>query len=149
MAKIALDPNQVLSVGDHVELHFKSTGLTWIKATQIYLLEKKLEGRTDFRVDSIGTPTLDPTSLVFTIEVLKSNPVAVTATYIALIIIGFAAGGIIFKLCFETAYLLTIETLKTGVEAGKETAEAIKEIATGPGLLIIGGIVLLLLLRSH
>jgi len=148
MAKIELDPNQPLSVGDHVELHFKSTGMTWLKATQIYLIEQKLEGRTDFRVDSISTPTLEPTSLVFTVEILKTNPVAMTAMYVAIVITGFAAAGIIFKLTFEKSYLLTVETIKAGVEAGKETAEAIKEVVTGPALWIIGGIILLVLLKK-
>jgi len=147
MAKILLDPNQALSAGDRVEMHFKSTGLTWIKATQIYLLEKKLEGRTDFRILNIETATVDPTALVIRVEVLQSNPILVTAAYIAIVIVGFAAAGIIFKLCFERAFLLVTETAATTAEAGKEVAETVKEVVTGPGLLIVGAIVLWVLLK--
>ena len=148
MAKILLDPNQALSAGDRLEMHFKSTGLTWIKATQIYLLEKKLEGRTDFRILNIETATVDPTALVIRVEVLQSNPILVTAAYIAIVIVGSAtAGGIIFKLCFEDAWLLTMETVKVMAETGKETAEAVKEVVTGPGLLIVGAIILWVLLK--
>ena len=147
MAKILLDPNQALSAGDRVEMHFKSTGLTWIKATQIYLLEKKLEGRTDFRILNIETATVDPTALVIRVEVLRSNPILVTAAYIAMVIAGFAAAGIIFKLTFEQALLETVEAVKVMAETGKVTAEAVKEVVTGPGLLIVGAIVLWVLLK--
>jgi len=144
MAKIELDPNQPLSVGDHVELHFKSTGMTWLKATQIYLIEQKLEGRTDFRVDSISTPTLEPTSLVFTVEVLKTNPIAMTAMYVAIIITG-AAATIVFSLTFGKAFLIVAEAVK---EVATSPAGKVAIAGTSLALPIIAAIVLLGLLKK-
>jgi len=144
MAKIKLDPNQPLSVGDHVELHFKSTGLTWIKATQIYLLEKKLEGRTDFRVDSISTPTLEPTSLVFTVEILKTNPIVMTAGFVAIVIAG-AAATIVFSLSLVAIFLIGKETVEKVVTS---PAAQVAIAGTGLALPIIAGILLLGLLKK-
>ena len=144
MAKIELDPNQALSAGDRVELHFKSTGMTWIKAMQIYLIEQKLEGRTDFEVLSVQTPTLDPTSLIFVVKVLKSNPILVTALYIAGIIAASAA-TIVFSLTFGKAFLIVVEK---AAEVMTSPAGQVAIAGTGLALPIIAGILLLGLMKK-
>lgn len=144
MAKIELNPNQQLSVGDHVELHFKSTGLTWLKATQIYLIEQKLEGRTDFRVDSVYTPTNDPTSLVFKVEILKTNPIIMSSGFIAMVIVASSA-TIVMSLTFGKAFLIIAEAV---AEAVKSPAGKIALAGTGLALPIIAGILLLGLLKK-
>lgn len=115
MAKIEIDPNQVLNPGDRVELHFKSIGMVWIKATQIYLIEKRLEGRKDFEL--VRTLTPSATEVIFVVDIKGGAPVAaqglvvtgaavITAAKIAAII---AALGIVY-LTFSKAYLI-VETV--------------------------------------
>lgn len=144
MAKILLDPNQALSAGDRVELHFKSTGMTWLKATQIYLIEQRLEGRTDFELLSVQTETLDPTSLIFVVKVLKSNPILVTALYISAVIAASAA-TIVFALTFGKAFLIVAEAAK---EVVTSPAGKVAIAGTGLALPIIAGILLLGLLKK-
>ena len=56
MEKIEIDKNKPLNPGDIIEMHFVTTGMTWLTATQIALIEWKLEKRKDFRILSHSLP---------------------------------------------------------------------------------------------
>jgi len=159
MSKIRIDKNQPLNVGDRVELHFRSTGMMWVKSTQIALIEYRLKKRKDFRIRSIYCPDLDPTKLIITVEVINPEPtepelqtagagVVITCVAIAGVII---VAGVVYELCLEDTFLLLLETMKTGTETVKEvvTSPEGKAALTGASIALplIAGIVLFKLLK--
>lgn len=97
--KTEIDKNQPLNPGDIIEMHFSTMGMVWVKATQIALIEWRLEGRKDFTILSVSTPGLN--SVVFTIQILKTNPVIVTAAVIGGVIIG---AGVVAWLTLDKVY---------------------------------------------
>ena len=119
MAWQEIDAGKWLLPGDRIRLEFKSIGLTWIKATQIALIERRLEGRADFTIKSVGTPVDQPTKLTFTIDVkggqppggvLAVAPVIITAAAIGGVIV---ATGIVYKLTLEKSFLMVGETIQS------------------------------------
>lgn len=110
--------------------------MTWIKAAQIYLIEKRLEGRSDFSIKSVLTPTDQPTKLIFVIDVLESNPVIVTCAVIAGVIVTM---GIVYKLTFEKSFLLVAEAVSS-------PAGQVGIAGMGIGLAAAGVVALLALL---
>ncbi|KPK75276.1 MAG: hypothetical protein AMJ79_11860 [Phycisphaerae bacterium SM23_30] len=116
-----------LVVGDRVELHFRSTGMTWIKALQIYMIEERLKKQEEFFLRSISTPEDQPTKLIIEVEVRKTNPIFVTVLLISGIVIGAAAlvTGL-FQITIEKAYKL--------VELQKEVMQ------TPAGQIAVGGL---------
>lgn len=144
----SIDPNQALSPGDKVELHFRSTGMTWIKATQIALIENRLEGRADFVIRSVRTPADQPTVLIFEVDIKQQAaggiartiaPIVITCAAIAGLI---AAGGIVYKLTLEKSFLLVGETVSS--PAGK-----VGMAGAGIGLAAAGVVALLALLPKR
>lgn len=101
MEKIEIDKNKPLNPGDIIEMHFSTIGMVWVKAAQIALIEWRLSGRKDFRILSVSTP--GPNTVIFTIEILKTNPVVVTAAVIGSVIIG---AGIVAWLTLDKVYQL-------------------------------------------
>jgi len=99
MEKKEIDINKPLNPGDIIEMHFKTIGMVWVKATQIALIEWRLSGRKDFTILSVSTPGLN--SVIFTIQVLKTNPVVVTAAVIGGVIIG---AGVVAWLTLDKVY---------------------------------------------
>lgn len=89
MEKTEIDINKPLSPGDIIEMHFKTTGMVWLTATQIALIEYRVEKRKDFCILSHSLPANN--RVIFTVRVLKTNPVLVTAAVIGAIIIGTLA----------------------------------------------------------
>jgi len=157
MAKIRIDKNQPLNVGDRVELHFRSTGMAWIKATQIYMIEQRLAKRKDFRIRSIYCPELDPTKLIITVEIINPEPTepeiqtasfGINCAVLAGLII---VAGIVYKLTFEDSFLISMETIKTGTETVKEAVTSPEGKAALVGasiaLPLIAGVVLFKLLK--
>ena len=141
MAKEAIDIDQTLVPGDRIELHFRSTGITLVKATQIAILESKLEKRPDFEVISIQTPTDLPKELIFVVEIKgpsKERPqlqkAGLSASTIALIIAGLAAGVLLY-LTLTSVYKLTSSS------AGK-----LAVAGTGVGIAAAGLALLLLMI---
>ena len=102
MEKIEIDKDQVLNPGDVVELHFYTPGGSWIKATEAAVVEYALEGRTDFRINSIDY--LQPGKIVVECKVQETNPVIVT---VAVICGAIAVAAIAFGWMFDKAYLLS------------------------------------------
>lgn len=109
MEKIEIDKNKPLNPGDVIEMHFKTTGMTWITATQIALIEWRLEGRKDFRIVSHSLPANN--RVIFTIRITEPAKeaevyqvgVAVTAVTIAKLITVVAVAGI-FYLSLDKVY---------------------------------------------
>lgn len=99
MEKIEIDINKHLNPGDRIELHFSITGMFWLTAAQIALIESRLEGRKDFRILSHSLPANN--QVIFTAQVLKTNPVIVTASIIGAAIIG---AGVIAWLTLDKVY---------------------------------------------
>ncbi len=102
MGKIEIDKDQVLNPGDVVELHYKTPGGTWMKATEAAIVEYALEGRKDFRINSIDY--WQPGKVVIEVEVLKTNPVIVT---VAVICGAIAIVALSFGWMFSKAYLVS------------------------------------------
>ena len=101
MQKIEIDKNLILNPGDVVELHYKTPGGKWMKATEAAIVEYALEGREDFRINSIDY--LQPGKIIIEVKVLTSNPVLVT---IAVISASIAIVALAFGWMFDKAYLV-------------------------------------------
>ena len=99
MEKIEIDINKPLNPGDIVELHFKTTGMFWMTAAQIALIERRLESRKDFCLLSHSLPVGN--TVIFTARVLKTNPVILTAAVIGAAIIG---AGVVAWLTLDKVY---------------------------------------------
>lgn len=104
MEKTEIDINKQLNPGDVIEIHFKTTGMVWMTAAQIALIEHRLEKRKDFRIMSHSLPAGN--EVFFTVQVLKTNPVIVTAAVIGAAIIG---AGVVAWLTLDKVYQI-IET---------------------------------------
>jgi len=102
MEKIEIDKNKPLKPGDIIEMYFRSTSMVWIKATQIALIDYRLAGRKDFTILSWS---LDgPNTVIFTVQVKKTNPVIVTAAVIGAAIIG---AGVVAWLTLDKVLQIT------------------------------------------
>ncbi len=99
MEKIEIDINKPLDPGDVIEMQFKTTGMVWLTAAQIALIEYRLEKRKDFRILRHSLPANNRVN--FTIEVLQTNPVLVTAAVIGAVIIG---AGVVAWLTLDKVY---------------------------------------------
>lgn len=99
MEKTEIDINKPLNPGDIIEMHFKTTGMVWMTAAQIALIEYRLEKRKDFCILSHSLPMGN--RVIFTIKVLKTNPVIVTAAVIGGVIIG---AGVVAWLTLDKVY---------------------------------------------
>lgn len=102
MEKIEIDINKPLNPGDIIEMQFKTIGMVWLTATQIALIEWRIEKRKDFRILSHSLPANNRVN--FVIEVLKTNPVIVTAAVIGAVIIG---AGVVAWLTLDKVYQIT------------------------------------------
>ena len=136
MPRIEIDKNKPLNPGDVIELHFKSVGMAWLKATQIAIIDWRLKDRKEFDILSWQIPT--NTSVIFKVRVKKTNPipVVVTVAIIAGIIVGASAliGGI--------AWL----TLDKAVQIIETPAGKIGFAGLGISLAAAGAVALLALL---
>ena len=119
MEKIEIDKNKPLSPGDVIEMHFKTTGMFWLTATQIALIEYRLADRKDFWIINHDLPAGN--EIIFTIRILKTNPVIVTAAVIGAIIIG---AGVVAWLTLGKVYQI-IESPTGKVLAGGAIVAAI------------------------
>jgi len=99
MQKVEISKDKPLQPGDIIEIHFKTVGGTWVKASHLAIIEYRLAGRSDFEIRSWSIP--DDHSLYFEILIKKTNPVAVTAAIIGAVIIGT---GVIAWLTFDKVY---------------------------------------------
>jgi len=97
--KIEIDRHKPLSPGDRLELHFTSLSMVWITAAQIAIIDARLESRKEFRILSWQFPANN--KVVFTVEILKTNPIIVTAAIIGGLIIG---AGVLAWLTLDKVY---------------------------------------------
>lgn len=119
MEKIEIDKDKPLKPGDRIEMYFHSTSMVWITATQIALIDYRLAGRPDFQILSWS---LDgPNTVIFTVQVKKTNPVVVTAAVIGAAIIG---AGVVAWLTLDKV-LQIIESPTGKVLAGGAIVAAI------------------------
>lgn len=119
MEKIEIDINKPLSPGDVIEMHFKTTGMFWLTATQIALIEYRLADRKDFWIINHELPATN--EVIFTIRILKTNPVIVTAAVIGAVIIG---AGVVAWLTLGKVYQI-IESPTGKVLAGGAIVAAV------------------------
>lgn len=126
MQKVEIDKDKPLQPGDLIEMHFKSVGGTWIKASHIALIELRLAGRSDFEIISSGTGQGPDVS--FTIRINETNPVALTAAIIGAVIIG---AGVIAWLTLDKVYQI-IES-----PAGQVGVAGVGVFAAAAAILII------------
>lgn len=107
MEKIEIDKNKPLNPGDIIEMHFKTTGMFWLTAAQIALVEWQMEKRKDFRILSHSLPAGN--AVIFTIQITEPAAVpqvykagvGVTAAIIGAAIIG---AGVVAWLTLDKVY---------------------------------------------
>lgn len=165
--KVLIDKDQPLTRGDHIEMHFISSGMASIKAVQIALLEQRMANREDFVILNFQTPVESPTLLIVTVEVLGgSRPAGETpgatgswieggqaeaplqtasigvGITVATIAASVIAANIMFYLTFKWAYRLVREDVKAAFESpiGKVAAAG-----TGIGIAAAGIAALILI----
>ena len=155
MALIPIDKNRLLNPGDRVELHFKTTGMAWVRATQIALIESRTKSRTDWKIIRFKEYPDQPTLLVMEVEVIK--PVAESEPEVqraglgvscAIIAATVAALGVVYYLTLQESFLIVAETFQTVAETGKEVVESpvgkVAVAGTGIGIAAAGIAALLL-----
>jgi len=121
MSRIEIDKDQVLNPGDRVELHFKSSGMAWVKAAQIAIIDARINRRDDWRIREFRTPDDQPTVIICVVEVLTeeqrkaqaeedqpeiqtaSAGVVITCAAIAGTII---AAGVVYSLTLQKTFLI-------------------------------------------
>ncbi len=54
MTKIEIKETDELLPGDRIEIHYRTVGLTWLKAAQLALLERKLDSNKNFYLLSVN-----------------------------------------------------------------------------------------------
>jgi len=145
MALIPIDKNRLLNPGDRVELHFKTTGMAWIRATQIALIESRMKSRADFKIIRFKEYPDQPTLLVMEVEVIGKSVepaepevqkagIGITCVAIAGVII---TAGVVWNLTLLFTYLIVKEVVESPV--GK-----VAVAGTGIGIAAAGIAALLL-----
>lgn len=158
MAKVAIDRNQELTRGDKVELHFVSSGMAWIKATQIAVLDDKFKDREDWIIRSFETPEDRPTLIIMTVEVLGGKQTGTTVSWLAPaglapVVVGIVitcasisgtiiAAGIIYNLTLKETFKIIAETAREVVTSPEGK---IAVAGTGIGIAAAGIAALLLI----
>jgi len=119
MEKIEIDKDKPLKPGDRIEMYFKTTGMVWITAAQIALIEYRLAGRQEFRI--LSWSLAGPNTVIFTVRINKTTPVVVTAAVTGGAIIG---AGVVAGLTLDKV-LQIIESPTGKVMAGGAIVAAI------------------------
>ncbi len=96
---IEIDKDAPVQAGDRVRLYFTIRGPLYLKATQLALIDKALEMQKAWRIKSWTTPP-DTNQVIFTVDILKTNPIVVTCAAIAGVIV---IAGITLWLTFDKA----------------------------------------------
>jgi len=121
--KKEINLNQPLQAGDVIELHFRTTGMLWIQAAQIALIENRVENNSRFEI--LSHSLFNDQTLVFKCKVKQTNPVVVTAAVIGAVIIG---AGVIAWLTLDKVYQLVDSP------AGKIAVGGIGTLALAAGI---------------
>jgi hypothetical protein len=108
LERVEISDTKALNPGDRIEMHFKTSGMVWLQATHIALIEYRLSGRKDFEIISNSLP--EKNRVIFTIEIkqppkeepgLQRASIGLTAGIIAASII---AVGIVAWLTLDKVY---------------------------------------------
>ena len=133
MARIEIDKDQVLNPGDRVELHFKSSGMAWIKAAQIAIIDARMDGREDWRIREFETPVDEPTLIICRIDILGNETpndpyqnevfaagggAVVTCAAIAAVII---TAGVVYSLTLQKTFLIAKLDFDKNFVQGRQT----------------------------
>lgn len=122
MEKVEIDKDKPLSPGDIIEMHFVTTGMVWLTATHIALIEWRLEDRKDFRVLSHSLPANN--RVIFEIKIIEPAKedvtvqeagIAVTAATIAKVIGALAVVGIFYLTLDKVYQIMESPAGKVGV----------------------------------
>jgi len=114
LQKVEISNTKALNPGDRIEMHFKTSGMVWLQATQIAMIEWRLSDRKDFVIINNSLP--DKNRVIFTIEIRKppeaeaemqTAGVGLTAGIIGAVIIG---AGVVAWLTLDKVYQLTEST---------------------------------------
>ena len=132
MALVAITENDPLAIGERIEIHFKSLGLTLFKAVQIGLIEKRVESEKNWKLRA--WQITDDNELVFKIEVTGDNPAVITAAVIIFAIKAAAIGVLIY---------LTLHGIYKIVESTGDVVSTPAGGAIGIAAVLIVGILLL------
>jgi len=89
MEKIEIEKNKPLNPGDVIELHYKTTGMLWMTAAQIALIEWQMEKRKDFRILSHSLPAGN--IVIFEIRITEPAAAEIPKVYEAGVGIGITA----------------------------------------------------------
>lgn len=138
MQKIPIKKDDPLNEGDRIELHFNSIGLAWLTAAQISFIDWRLKNHKLFEVLNWQIPSHN--TVIFTVEVKKTNPVLITAALIAGIIVVSGGGFLLFAKAFKIVMDAPAAPIRAATEFIKEPAG--KLIAIGAvivGVLLVGG----------
>jgi len=71
LQRIEIDKDKPLNPGDVIELEYRCTGLVWITAAQVAMIEWKLKGRTDWEIISNSLP--ENNRITFTVLIKPKN----------------------------------------------------------------------------
>jgi len=100
--RIEIDKNKVLLPGDRIELHFKTTGLVWLQAAQIALIEERVKNRSDWQIISNSLPANN--RVIFTIEIIEPPEPGLQRAGV-----GVTAANVPVRIISKTATTLTID----------------------------------------
>lgn len=139
LQRVEIDKDKKLLPGDIIEMHFRTTGMVYIQAAQIGLIEWRLSGRKDFSIIRNSLP--ENNRVIFTVEILKPEDekpglqtAGITGAQIAAAIFAVAVFGI-FYLSLEKIYQIMESPAGKAAVAG-----------AGIGLAALGIAALLLIL---
>jgi len=138
--KTEIDKNKDLQAGDVIEMHFRASGIIWLRAIHWALIERKLAGDSRFKILRWENTT---THLIVQLKILDpdalpppQSPIpqgSITAAMIAIGIVSIAA-GLMLWLTLDKVYQITETT------GGK---------IMGISALLIPILILILLLRRQ
>lgn len=141
LQKVEIDKNKVLLPGDRIEMHFKTTGLVWLQAAQIALIEYKIGKRKDFRIISNSLPANN--RVIFTVEVIKppaDQPQMQTA--------GMTGALIAAAILAGTVGIVSFFTLEKIYQIMESPSGKIAVAGSGVGLAALGIAALFLIFRK-
>jgi len=140
MEKVLIDKDKELMPGDLIEMHFTTLGLGVITATQIALIEWRLEKRKDFDIINWSNPP-GTHKIIFTIriceppkdepQVYKANA-AVTAAIIGAVIV---SAGVVAWLTLDKTYQLYEKVVES--PAGKVAVGGFGALSIAVAALVV------------
>lgn len=142
MEKILIDKDKPLLPGDIIEMHFLTSGMTWLTAAQIAVLEWRLEKRKDFRILSHSLPAGN--KVFFTIQITEPPADQVPKVYTA----GFGVTAAIISAAIIGAGVVAWLTLDKVYQIMESPAGKVAVAGTALFLPALAVVAILILLRK-